>query len=58
MHCREERASGCGKGGLGCILGKTSSQILNILSREVVESPSLDIFKEHVDVAPGDVVQQ
>jgi len=30
----------------------------NRLPREVVESPSVEVFKKHVDVALGDIVQQ
>jgi len=53
---REATASSCIRGGLDWILGKISlpkelSDIRNRLSKEVVESPSLEVFKKRVDVA-------
>jgi len=49
-------ASGCIRGGLDWVLGKNSllkerSDIGSRLPREVVESPSLELFKKRVDVA-------
>lgn len=53
-------ASICIRGGLEWILEKISSrkccQAWELLPREVIESPVLEVFKRHVDVAPGDIV--
>ena len=49
-------ASSCVRGGLHWILGKISLlKEWNRLSREVVESPSLEVFKKHVDMALQDM---
>ena len=52
-------ASSCTRGGSGWILGKNSSQsgdALAQLPKEVVGSPSLEVFQNHGDVALRDVV--
>ena len=52
-------ASSCVRGGLDWILGKISEGVVSHwtrLPRAVVESPSLEGFKKHVDVALEDVV--
>jgi len=54
-------ASSCIRRGLDWRLGKISSLKRAIrhwtrLSRAVVESPSLEGFKKHVDMAPRDMV--
>ena len=47
-------ASSCTRGGLGWILGSISFQ--KGLHREVMESPSLEVFKSQVDRALRDLV--
>jgi len=54
-------ASGCTRGGFDWILEKNifTERVLkhwNRLSREVMESPSLEVFKRHVAVALRDTV--
>ena len=55
----EEMASGCIRGGLDWILGKISflkEWDWNRLPREVMESPSLEVFKKRVNTALQDMV--
>ena len=61
MIGHEVTASSCTRRGLGWILGKNLFskgfwRHWHRLPREVVESPSLELFKKHVDVALRDVV--
>ena len=49
-------AISCARGGSGWILGSISSQKEQWLPMEVVESPSLEVFKNHGAVALRDVV--
>jgi len=54
-------ASSCTRGGLDWILRKIPlliewSSNWNRLPREAVESPFLEVFKKHVDVAVEDMV--
>lgn len=53
-------ALSCAMGGPGCILGKMPSpRVVSYwdgLLREVVESPFLEVFRERLDVAMGDIV--
>ncbi|KAK4818961.1 LOW QUALITY PROTEIN: hypothetical protein QYF61_022628 [Mycteria americana] len=54
---QEENATNCTRGGLDWILGKMFVKHWNRLPREVVESPSLEVFKRCVDaVALGPVL--
>ena len=58
--CPQVMASSCGRGGLDWILGKNffTERVVrhwNRLSREVVESPSLEEFRKHVDMALWDM---
>ena len=50
----------CARGGSGCISGKIASPRVvmpwNRLSREVVKSLSLKVFKKHIEVALKDMV--
>jgi len=49
-------ASGCARGGFGKISSPKGLSSWNRLPREVVESPSLKVFKGHGDVVLRDRV--
>ena len=53
-------ALGCVRGGSGWVLGKISSpkewSSIGTAAQRVMESPSLEVFQNHGDVALGDVV--
>ena len=60
MIGEEVMASSCTRGGSGWILGRISSlkewSGSGTAAQGVVGSPSMEVFKNHGDVAPRDVV--